>query len=116
MLNEYLYSPLISDWHGYACIDSEQVIHDANPFAEQFAASSGTINSLHVCEAFEELVGCEEALTDILSGKLPYLEFHQINKPDSKGITRYLDFKIMPRHELNPLDGIILLIKDSPIG
>ena len=104
----------LSDWNGFAAINSDQSINQACAIAQELSTRPEIdLNSQFACDAFLELTGCEEALNEIIDGKLPYLEFNQINRPTPDGAIDLFDFKIMPMDEFNPQNGAVLLIRHS---
>ncbi len=112
-----LISDLLSDWNGYAQINAQQVIETADHTAQQLSLTPETdIVSKKACDAFLELVACEDAIAEILSGELAYLEFVQIFRPKVDGAPAYFDFKILPIDPTHPSQGALLLIKKSEIN
>ena len=106
----------LSDWNGFVAINSNQIIDHASHMAQELSAKPEIdLSSQLACDAFIELVGCEEALGEIIEGKLPYLEFNQINRPTPNGSVELFDFKLIPMDELSPQSGAILLIRPSQI-
>lgn len=114
-MKNFLNFDQLSDWNGFAAINSNQIIDHASPIAQELSATPEIdLNSQFACDAFLELTGCEDALNEIFEGTLPYLEFNQINRPAINGSTNLLDFKVVPLDEFNPQNGAVLLIRHSP--
>ena len=107
-------STLLENWNGYAQINSLQIIENADKIAQQLSITpKSNIVSQKACDVFEELVGCESALAEILAGELPYLEFREINRSNDNEPPAYFDFKIIPVNPEQPEDGALLLIRNS---
>ncbi|MFK7802574.1 MAG: hypothetical protein AB8G95_13150 [Anaerolineae bacterium] len=116
MPNKHLISNLLVDWNGYAQINAHQIIETADPVAQRLSATPDVnIVSQKACDAFLELMGCESALAEILSGELPYLEFVQINRSKITDTPNFFDFKIIPVDSNTPALGAFLLIRKSTI-
>ena len=114
-MKNFLNFDQLSDWNGFAAINSNQIIDHACPIAQELSTKPEvSLTSQFACDAFMELTGCEDAISEILEGKLPYLEFNQINRPAPNGAVDLLDFKVVPMDEYNPQNGAVLLIRHTP--
>lgn len=104
----------LSGWNKVVAINSDQLIDHVCPIAQELSEiPDADLNATFACDAFMELTGCEDALNEIFEGKLPYLEFNQINRPAANGTINLLDFKVIPVDERNPQNGAVLLMRNS---
>jgi signal transduction histidine kinase len=61
-----------------------------------------------------ELVGVEEALADILAGRLPRFELDLVNRETSTGALSYLKMAVLPRHDPSGrIAGLLYVIADA---
>lgn len=89
------------------------VIQASTNLSEILENPVSTVEGCSVDELFLELIGAEEMLSEILSGKLPALSLREVNRIQSNGSTRYLDFQVLPRDTNNPGEGLLLTIEDT---
>jgi len=64
-----------------------------------------------------ELIGNEQEMADILSGRLPRVELSWLNRSNEAGNTIYLNLINRPHHDASDqIDGLVHLLEDSTMA
>lgn len=110
----------LRDRIAYAEIDDELRIMYASPKLQELAVdpSQPLIGQL-LLSVFDELVGLEETLAEILAGKLAELQLPAINREEESGVSRYFNFGLFPLEsdgEEGSGPGLLLLVEEDTIS
>jgi signal transduction histidine kinase len=99
----------------YAHLDPEFKITQTSPNFTQgcLLAPQGGVKGLSISELLWEFVGAEEALQDVLHGRMPAFSIEQVQREQPNGQICYLSFLIIPFETGNPSAGMMLLVRDT---
>ena len=66
----------------------------------------------HLTDIFDEFVGSEETLQQVMNGNLPLYCIGKVNRALPDGDTAYYDFTVFPYRAGCPSEGLLLVIQD----
>ncbi len=98
----------------YAVFDQNLGLTDYNfKHTDYFRSARGARSETGLWELFPELVGCEDVIGELLSGKKKTFLLENVNKPDESGKIRYFNLSFScPRFKSLPGTYLFCLIYD----
>lgn len=98
---------------GFAVTDRSLCVTEISGASETLLSDQGAWVGRSLLELVPELVGSEEALTEILSGSLPRLQFPWVNRDAPDGSTTYQTLVDLPFHDqTGAIAGLIHIVQD----
>lgn len=89
------------------------VVQVSEKFSEYQAEPHLSPVGKHVSEVLWELVGAEDALLEVLSGKTEIFSIENINRDSADGATTYLTISAIALSGQEPGNGLLLVIEDT---
>ena len=98
----------------YAISDTTLHIVEVGGDLSLFSYADKNYLGISIYDLVPELIGNEQALADILSGRIPRVEFSWLNRSNDAGDTIYLNLVNLPHHNASDhIDGLVHLLEDS---
>jgi len=89
-----------------------KIAHASKKIDELTSDPQKEVEGFPLHDLFWEFVGAEGALLDILNGVSPEYQLDKVNRQRADGVVQYLNFRVFPMNDLQPGDGLLLIIED----
>ena len=105
ILNEYKIAYIVTD-------QALMLVETSDNFPVM--AEQVPLQDVHLLDVAPEFVGYEEQLDAILTGMLPRLRLHLVNREDHNGNAIYVTLSALPyKNAANEISGILHLVEDT---
>ncbi len=98
----------------YALLSQDlKLVQASDDFADVLIDPPEKMEDQPITDLLWEFVGADNALLEVLSGKLPFLRLEDVNRLCANGSTSYLKFLVVPLSLENPSQGLLLIVEDT---